>query len=435
VLLLLLACAYHGAVWALWAGGCRLLEQRLGLSWLVSAPLLLALLETIVPFIFPWYLAITVWRAWPLGQVAELGGPPVVSALVVLINVTLAMTAAALVRRERPGREVKVAALVVVALVALGALRAVHVGVVRGRAPALTVGLVQPNFGIVSSDDRKHRGERYIETLRRETAAVGQQGATLVVLPESAFPFLFNRDQQREFAPGHPWELRGPYRGRLLLGALTHRFDTSFVYNSAVLFGADGRVAGTYDKNRLMPFGEYLPFADDFPDWAARMRKRLPEWPTIADGGEPLVLADGNLTIAPLICYEDLDVAAVHRVARRGPNLLVTLANHAWFRASAAPRQALALATLRSIETRRDLVRATNTGVSAFVDALGRVRAHGALLDVPRDQPGAPATLVGEARLLEIFALGPWASLALPYLLLAGLLGAAVRAGLRRREE
>ncbi|HEY3358704.1 MAG TPA: apolipoprotein N-acyltransferase [Polyangia bacterium] len=426
------ACVYQGLVWALWAGACRLLARRTGLAWLVSGPLVLAVIEATVPFVFPWYFAITAARAWPLAQVAELGGPVAVSALLVLINVIVVDLGAAALQRERAARDLRVAAVVAAAVLVVGLARAGHVAWARGRAPALRVGVVQPNFGIVSQEARKHTGQRYIEGLRAVTGELAGQGAELIVWPESAFPFLFDRQLTREYAPGHPWELRPPHRGRLLAGALTHQFDRPYVFNSAVLFTADRKVAGIYDKNHLLAFGEYIPFADSFPDWAGRMRARLPDSPDIEPGAEPLILVDGALRVAPLICYEDILPAAVHRAARRGPNLLVTLANHAWFGGSGAPRQAAVLAHLRGIETRRDLVRATNTGVSTIGDALGRIRGASDLVEIPRDQPGRPTTLAGEVRLVETFALGPYTAPVFPWACCAGLVLAAVRARRRR---
>ncbi len=83
----LLICAYQAAVFPLWIGAAELCRRRLSLSWVVTAPLCIVGAEAALPFLFPWYLGIGVWRAWPLVQVAELGGPSAVSALVVLLNV------------------------------------------------------------------------------------------------------------------------------------------------------------------------------------------------------------------------------------------------------------------------------------------------------------------------------------------------------------
>ncbi len=429
-------CAYQALVFGLWAAGVRWLEGWLRLSPLVTAPLFMALWEAVIPFVFPWYLALAVWRAWPLCQVAELGGPPAVSALVVLFNLVVLRAGGALAGRQRPDRSAVAAAAVLVGLVALGGARAAQVAAARADAPALRVGLVQPNFGILSMELREKRGQKYIQVLREATEQAGEQGAELVVWPESMFPFLFDRGLDREYAKGHPWELRGRYQGRLLAGVLAHPFGEAYIYNSAVLFGADGGVRGIYDKNSLLVFGEYIPFRDRFPDWAERMRAKLPDWPEIEPGRGPSVLVDGDLRIGPLLCYEDILPGYVHQMVRQGdPNLLVTLANHAWFGTSLAPRQSMALAMFRGIETRRDLVRATNTGVSSVTDALGRVVTRGELRGVPRDQPKPAEVFVARVRLLSTFALGPYAAPVFPYACAAALLALALWAWRRRRRS
>jgi apolipoprotein N-acyltransferase len=374
-----------------------------------------------------------VWSAWPLLQVAELGGPSAVSGLLVLVNVLVLEAGAALWRRERPARAVRWGAVVVIVVVALGLGRALQVSAARNQAPRERVAIVQPNFGITSMASRKTRGEQYITTLRRATQEAGAAGAELVLWPESAFPFLFDRELEHEFAALHPWQLRGSYRGALVFGAMTHPFGESYVYNSAVLITPDGRIAGRYDKVHLLAFGEYIPLSQWFPAWAARLRAKVPEWPDIEPGGDPVVLVDGALRLLPLICYEDILPDYVNAFARRAhANLLVTVANHAWFGASRAPRQALALATFRAVETRRDLVRSTTTGVSSIGDALGRVTDQSELHDVSRDQPLPPEILAGDVRLLDVFALAPYTLPVFPYACAFALLVLSVRAWRRR---
>lgn len=430
-LVLLVTAAYQASVFALAAGATTTLRRH-RVPPLLAAPLAFALAEAVIPFVFPWYLGMAVVPAWPLTQVAELGGPPAVTALIVLIGGILVEASRALAAGQRPGRAVRIASAITVGLIAVGGLRAWQVARGRAAAPTLRVAIVQPNFGLVPIARREREGAALLETLRGLTEQAGDRGAQLVVWPESAFPFLFDRAQTQIYPSGHPWDVRGRYRGKLLFGALSHPFGAAHVFNSAVLVGDDGAVRGTYDKVRLVVFGEYIPMRDRFPAWAARLRARTPDWPDIQPGAAPRVLVDGALRVAPLICYEDILPDHVAAMGRAGePNLLVTLANHAWFGASPAPHQALALATLRAIETRRDLVRASNTGVSSIGDGLGRIRRRGGLHAVDPARPIAPELIVADVRLYDGFALGPWSVPAFPWACAATL--ALALLGARRR--
>lgn len=428
-LVLLVAAAYQGAVFALWCGLARLLEHRARVPLVIAAPLAVAVAESLLPFVFPWHLAIVIWRAWPLIQVAEIGGPVAVSALVVLVGFLLAGLIAARLEKAPAPIVLRRGAAVVAAIVVLGLARAGHVAWQRGASPHVKVGVVQPNAGLLTADERKLHGEQQVAVLRNATTELGQRGAELVVWPESSFPFYFDRELGREYAQGHPWQLRKDFHGALLFGALTHRFGGSTLQNSAVLVAPDGKVAGIYDKTQLLVFGEYVPFADRYPDWAAGVRARLPDSPDIEPGDGPKLLQTGALRIGPLICYEDILPWYVDELASFRPNLLVTVANHAWFGDTEAPSQALALATLRSVETRRDLVRATMTGVSSIGDALGRVHARSGL----HAEAAPPETLLDEVALVETFALGPWAAPVFPWLCAAALAALAVRGRLTRR--
>jgi len=412
------ASAYQAMTCALVFGGASLLERRTNLPWVVSGPLLIVIAENALPFVFPWYLGITLSRAWPLLQVAEIGGPPAVSGWIVLVNITIGDAIRALGRRERFPRPTAISAIVAGCIVLVGLGRAAHVAWATSHSRHVRVGIVQPNFGIVSNLERSRNGQHLADVLRTQTDALAAQDVDLVVWPESSFPFLFDRRLDREFASAHPWALRSAFRGSLLIGALTHDFGASYVYNSAVLVTPEHRIAGRYDKVRLMPFGEYIPFADRYPAWAARMKKRLPESPLITPGVESTVLQSGSIRLAPMICYEDIlpessaDIAA-HAT---GANLLVTLVNHAWFGDSLAPSESLALATFRSIELRRALVRAANTGVSSIGDPLGRVMVESPLVAVSNEREAPPLRLQANVPLVEIAAGGPLLTAGFPYL-------------------
>jgi apolipoprotein N-acyltransferase len=136
------------------------------------------------------------------------------------------------------------------------------------------------------------------------------------------------------------------------------------------LVDTDGRIRSAYDKRFLIPFAEFVPLADQWSWW----KKTAPTLSRFHAGDELTALQLGEWKIATPICYETIRPGYVRRLVRQtNPHLLVSLTNDGWFGDSPEPRVHLRLARLRAIEHRRFLVRATNTGISAIVDPLGRI--------------------------------------------------------------
>jgi apolipoprotein N-acyltransferase len=127
---------------------------------------------------------------------------------------------------------------------------------------------------------------------------------------------------------------------------------------------------GRYHKQVLLAFGEYIPFSGLL---GLLPGMRLVEGFTAGDGPHTLDLPSGE-RIAPLICYEDL-IPEISRsfVREKKANLLVNLTNDAWYGKTVAPWQHARLAQWRAIETRRSLLRVTNTGVTTFINAKGEM--------------------------------------------------------------
>ena len=141
-------------------------------------------------------------------------------------------------------------------------------------------------------------------------------------------------------------------------------------YNSAWLVGADGAPRGVYDKRRLVPFAEYAPVP------------RVPGlgWRFDAPGDySPGVEAVVFPTPAPfgvLVCYEAIYPHLARDLADAGARFLINVSNDAWFGTSAGLEQHFAITVFRSVETRRALARATNTGVTALIGPSGRILAR-----------------------------------------------------------
>ena len=154
--------------------------------------------------------------------------------------------------------------------------------------------------------------------------------------------------------------------------------ENGHYYNTAILLSKDGEVLQQYKKIHLVPFGEYIPLRPLFPF--------LEHIVPIADftaGGEYAVFdfpqkegakTRGNgRSFSVLICFEDTIAGIARQFVRRGAGLLVNMTNDAWFKDTKAPFMHAQASVFRSVENRRPLVRAANTGVSCSIDASGRM--------------------------------------------------------------
>lgn len=234
----------------------------------------------------------------------------------------------------------------------------------------------------------------YEDLSRRATTVTALD---LVVWPETAMPFFFqnpgpDRSAVREIAR----ELGVP----LLFGAPAYWFppgrDVPMLFNRAWLLDAEGKEVGAYDKVHLVPFGEYVPYED----LLFFVRKLVPGVGEFQPGRERNLLEVAGQPFGVLICYEVIFSAEVAQFARSGARWLVQLTNDAWFGETAAPWQHLAQAQLRAVETGLPIVRAANTGISAWIDRTGALRKllplnhRDVLIAHPRPSDAAPYVAV-----------------------------------------
>ena len=312
------------------------------------------------------------------------------------------------------------AALLLAGLAGYGALR------LPSGADATVAGvrlrLMQPNL----PQDAKFRPEnradivdRYIELSQREPAP-GTAVPTHVIWPESAFPFLIQRDPDSlakvgASIPTGQHLLTGAARAEEPLPGERIRF-----YNAIMVIEPGGRIADTYDKVHLVPFGEYLPGPLDALLRAVGLRQFVSIPGGFSAGsaaGQRILDVAGLPPVAATICYEAIFPGAVvpspHAdEAVREPGLILNVTNDAWFGDTPGPRQHLAQARLRAVEEGLPLVRDANTGISAVVDPYGRVTAQLPLnvedvldADLPAAIPGrTPYARYGEAPFAALMA-------------------------------
>ncbi len=153
----------------------------------------------------------------------------------------------------------------------------------------------------------------------------------------------------------------------------------------------------------MLQFGEHLPFGETFPilyQWSPNSGKFTPGTKL-----DPVYITLGDTThkVAVLICYEDIIPAFTNALVNAtDPDLLVNITNDAWFGATTEPWEHLALAQLRAVEHRRFLIRATNSGVSAVVDPVGRLVAHTEVRDVQQGNYDTADDLIATVRWLHL---------------------------------
>jgi apolipoprotein N-acyltransferase len=307
-----------------------------------------------------------------LGQSAALIGVEGLTPLTIAVFATPAVLLGGPFRRRMVAPLLGLATLL--ALAAYGAVRLA--GADDATVPGVALRIVQPNV----PQDEKFRPERRDEIMANylalSNAATGPDrrgiaDVTMLVWPESAFPFFLARTPEAlaaiaDLLPEKTVLLTGAARLEPAPGNARPR-----VFNAIQMVGSDGSILDSYDKVHLVPFGEFLPFQDWLERLGLMQLTRLPGGFSAGDRPHDLVLP-GGLRLAPLICYEAIFPDGTIDPEIR-PDALLNVTNDAWFGDTPGPYQHLAQARTRAIEQGLPLIRAANTGVSAIFDAYGKI--------------------------------------------------------------
>ncbi|WP_246696564.1 apolipoprotein N-acyltransferase [Methylobacterium planeticum] len=301
-------------------------------------------------------------------------GLTLVAILVCAAPATLATGTSALGRFGPSG----VAAVILGSLALFGANR---IPVAHDKAVAgVRLRLVQPNLpqdAKFRPENREDIVDRYIELSQRPP--LGGPAPTHIIWPESAFPFLIQRD------PASLARVAGSLQSgqRLITGAARAEEplpgERLRYFNAIMTIEPPNRISDTYDKVHLVPFGEYLPAPLDALLRAVGLRQFVSIPGGFSAGsraGQRILDVPGLPPAAATICYEAIFPGAIvpSGVSMR-PGLILNVTNDAWFGDTPGPRQHLAQARLRAVEEGLPLVRDANTGISAIIDAYGRVTA------------------------------------------------------------
>lgn len=238
------------------------------------------------------------------------------------------------------------------------------------------IALIQGNVDQSHKWSPEYRDGTLRKYLKLTEQVAQERQLALVVWPETALPFypeqssltrvLEKAVEAGEFAllTGAPWYERGLNK------------EIAY-YNSAQLLASDRGFVSSYYKSHLVPFGEYVPLREFLPflnplvesvgDFRAGTIENPLEW--------------GRMSVGVLICFESVFPDIARKWSENGVNLLVNLTNDAWYGRSSAPYHSLAMTILRAVETRRSVVRAANTGVSAIIEPSGEIVVESALFE------------------------------------------------------
>ena len=318
---------------------------------------------------FPWNpLGVSQYASPAIIQIAEWGGVSIVSACIVWMNAALFITLSQYARgvrskNYRPHGELMLGLLPIALSAAYG------FGILLNPPPhwkPLTVALVQPN--IAQSEKWDSQKDTQIRARLEELTGTAARidGIDLVIWPETALPDFARVSRTSTQLIRRMTALGSP----LLAGTMDVSFSKTgrTYFNSSILYGTNGLEIAKYDKQHLVPFGEYVPFPK-------LMGKFTPVDVDFQAGRDSTVLPlEGKAPFSALICFEDAVAPLAVKAVRNGARWLVNQSNDAWFDPSAQSEQHLAHAVFRCIENRIPMARCCNTGITCTIDPYGGVQ-------------------------------------------------------------
>ena len=358
-------------------------------QFLITTPLIWVALEYIRTFIFtgfPWaLLGHSQYLRHYFIQIADLLGAYGVSFLIALSNTALFLALNYASRQTWQHKPVSKRALSAAAvLFALGFLLTCIYGSWRIKttdqlmkgSPSVKLAVIQGNIEQALKWDPAFQAAS-IKTHNRLSLQAKLENPDLIVWPESATPFYLFYDKEptlkviqsiqqadTDFLIGSPSFVR-------------NQGDIEY-YNSAYLIQPRSKSINKYDKAHLVPYGEYVPFKR----WLPFLGKIVAQVGDFRPGKPGKALPwKKDAFVGIQICYEIIFPGLSREMVKNNADLLINITNDAWFGTTSGPYQHFSMTIFRAVENRRTLARAANTGISGFIDPVGRILASTSLLE------------------------------------------------------
>ena len=374
----MLALAAYLSLYAAAFGLCLsvILERQSGILRIVLVPSVWVTLEYLRGYVFtgfPWVL-LGYSQAYhtPLIQIADMTGVWGVSFLIISVNTAVFLIIRHFLKRG-PGFPLREAAVVLALLSFVLLYGFLRMSLVERESPfwkGVTVGVAQ---GAID------QGVKWDVAFQKKTLDIygdlsvkaSEAGAGLIVWPETAVPFYLGADRAND---GVVEAAARDTRSYILTGSPSYSYNlrtgAPSYFNSAYLLSPEGAVIGRYDKVHLVPFGEYVPLKRFLP-FIRKLTAGVGDF-SEGPGAVPIMYDGGGIGV--LICFEAIFPDIARTSVKNGATLLVNITNDGWFGRTSAPYQHLQMSVMRAVENKVYLLRSANTGISAVVDPLGRIR-------------------------------------------------------------
>lgn len=342
----------------------------------------------------PWgFLGYSQFKNLPLIQMVDIFGVYGISFLIVSVNVGVSLGIYFFFHGKWFDRPVSgksflastvLLIITITAVLGYGHMRIRTIDTVVDHSDTRTIAAIQGNIAQDIKWDSKFVLSTISKYIQLSTPFKNSQ-TDLVVWPESATPFYLNNDPYLTQMVMTGVKTTGT---DFLIGSPSFiEHNGKFVYhNSAYLIDKTGRPIERYDKAHLVPFGEYVPFKKFLPF----LGKIVAQVGDFVPGPMGKTVLWGDHRIGVLICYELIFPELARHQVQSGASFLVNLTNDAWYGRTSAPYQHFSMAVFRAVETRRALVRVANTGISGFIDPVGRIQKPTGLFEATAIRQSVP---------------------------------------------
>ncbi len=347
---------------------------------IIVAPALWVCLEMIRSYAltgFPWeLLGYSQYRILPIIQIADITGVYGISFLIILVNISLFQVILLLTKKEWQGKIVKklttiislsVTVLLMVMSISYGYYKIRTIDKRSSIAKKAVISAIQGNI----DQSLKWKRDNQVKTINKYnnlSFMASGSNPDLIIWPETAAPFYYgyNKKLTNRVVTG----ITKTKSAHVIGSPSFDKVDNNFVYyNTAYVINPAGTTLDKYHKVHLVPFGEYVPLKKFLP-FINKLTEQVGDF---LSGKKGKTIKYKDLTLGIQICFEVVFPNLSRAAVNNGANLLINMTNDAWFGKKSAPFQHFSMVVFRAVENRRAVARAANTGISGFVDPVGRI--------------------------------------------------------------